>query len=87
MPLHELIAMWKIVRHRQPEVIFEIGTHLGGSTLQLAATSKAEVDTMDLLLTGHKDYVQPQIWNPESDVHPDQPGIRFLGSQYESRIH
>ena len=87
MPVHELIALCKIVRYRQPKVIFEIGTYLGGTTLQLAANSRAEVYTLDLPPPGHKDYVPPHIWDPESDVYPDQPGIRFQGSQYESRIH
>jgi len=87
MPVTELMALCRIVRHRQPKVIFEIGTYLGGTTLQLAANTQAEVYTLDLSPPGHKDYVQPRIWDPESDVYPDQPGIRFQGSQYESRIH
>ncbi len=87
MPLHEVVMLCRIVRHRQPRIVFEIGTYLGGTTLQLVVNSQAKVYTLDHPPPGHKDYVQPPIWDPESDVHPDQPGIRFLGSQYEIRIH
>lgn len=87
MPIHELMVLCKIVRNRQPKVIFEIGTYLGGTTLQLAANSQAEVYTLDLPPPGHKDYVQPKIWDPESDVYPDQPGVRFQGTSYADRIY
>ena len=87
MPVHELMILCSFLRYRQPGVIFEIGTFLGGTTLQLAANSCAEVYTLDLPPSGHKDYVQPQIRNPESDVYPDEPGIRLKGSPYQNRVH
>ena len=87
MPAQELSVLCKVVRYRQPKVIFEIGTYLGGTTLQLAANSQAEIYTLDLPPPGHKGYVLPTIWNPELDVYPDQPGVRFQGSRYASRIH
>lgn len=86
MPIHELMVLCKIVRYRQPKVIFEIGTFLGGTTLQLAANSHAQVYTMDLPPPGQKDHVPPQIWDPESDVYPDKPGVRFQGTSYADRI-
>ena len=87
MPVHELMTLCKIVRYRQPKVIFEIGTYLGGTTLQLAANSQAEVYTLDLPPPGHKDYVPPQIRDPEADVYTDQPGVRVQGTSFADRIH
>lgn len=86
MPVHELMMLCRIVRYRQPNVVFEIGTYLGGTTLQLAANSQAEIYTLDLPPRSHKDYVQPQIWDPDSDVYPDRPGVRFQDSPYKDRI-
>ena len=86
MPFHELLTLCQIVRLRQPKVIFEIGTFLGGTTLQLAANSHAEVYTLDLPPPRHEDYVKPPIWDPELDVYPDQPGVRFQGIANAGRI-
>jgi len=85
--LQELIAICKIARFKRPSIVFEIGTYLGGTTLQLAANSSAEVYTLDLPPPGHMDHVEPQIVDPELDVYPDQPGVRFKGSPYANRIH
>lgn len=87
MLVWELITLCRIVRYRQPAVVFEIGTYLGGTTLQLAANSQAQVHILDLPPPGHKDCVQPEICNRELDVYPDQPGLRFQGSPYADRIH
>jgi hypothetical protein len=86
MPLNELLVLCQIVRHRRPKTIFEIGTYLGGTTLQLAANSQAEIFTIDLPPPKHKDYLEPKIWDPASDVYPDNPGVRFCGSPFEQRI-
>ena len=67
-------------------VIFEIGTYLGGTTLQLAANSKAKIYTLDLPPLGHRAYVQPEARDSELDVYTDRPGVRFQGSPYEERI-
>jgi hypothetical protein len=87
MPADELMLLCRIVRYRKPSVIFEIGTYLGGTTLQLTANSQAQVYTLDLPPRDHPDYVKPEIRDPESDVYPDQPGIRFRQTSYKKRIH
>ena len=87
MPPTELMAICKIVKKKQPKIIFEIGTYRGGTTLRLAANSEAEVYTLDLPPKKHKDYVVPQILDPELDVYPDEPGIIFQNTSYEKRIH
>jgi predicted O-methyltransferase YrrM len=87
MPVHELMMLCRIVRYRKPSVVFEIGTYLGGTTLQVAANSRAKVYTLDLPPTGQKDYMESKIWDPELDVYPNQPGIRFRETSYKSRIH
>jgi len=87
MPINELLTVCQLVHLREPKVIFEIGTFLGGTTLQLAANSQAEVYTLDLPPRGHKEYRQPQVWDPELDLYPDQPGVRFRGSTWGERIH
>jgi hypothetical protein len=87
MPADELIALCRIVWNRNPEAIFEIGTYLGGTTLQLAANSSAEVYTLDLPPPGHKDYAEPHMRDPELDVYPTHPGVRFQSSPYADRIH
>lgn len=87
MPFHELMMLCRIVRYFQPNVVFEIGTYMGGTTLQLAANSHAKIYTLDLPPPGHKDYVLPQIMDPESDVYPEKPGIRYQSTSYADRIH
>jgi Methyltransferase domain len=87
MPIHELVVLCRSVRYRKPKVVFEIGTYLGGTTLQIAANSHAKVYTLDLPPQGQKEYVQPQIYDPELDVFPDHPGVRFQSSPYADRIH
>ena len=82
----DLITLCRIVRSRRPSIIFEIGTYLGGTTLQLAANSDAKVYTLDLPPSGHRDFVQPQIWDPELDVYPDRPGLRYQETIYMQRI-
>jgi hypothetical protein len=86
MPLHELITLCKLARYQRAKVLFEIGTYLGGTTLQLAANSEGAIYTLDLPTIGHKDYVKPRIRDARSDVYPEQPGMRFHGSSYVHRI-
>lgn len=87
VPLQELITLCRIARYRQPRVVFEIGTYLGGTTVQIAANSDAKAYTLDLPPPGHKDYVEPHMRNPDLDVFPEQLGVRFHGSPGASRIH
>ena len=87
MSYYELRTLCKIVRWKQPRVVFEIGTYLGETTLQLAVNSNAEVYTLDLPPRGHRSYVGPKIRDPELDVYPDYLGIRFQNSPYAERIH
>jgi tetratricopeptide (TPR) repeat protein len=86
VPLNELIVLLKIVRAAGPSVMFEIGTFLGGTTLQFAANSNADIYTLDLPPAGHQDYKQPEIFDKDLDVYPDTPGKKFIGSPCEKRI-
>ena len=86
MPLHELITLCRIVRGRQPRLVLEIGTYLGGTTLQLAANSEAEVYTLDLPPQDRDSSLRQGSESPEADVCPEQPGVRFHGSVHSHRI-
>lgn len=86
VPLQELITLCKLARYREPRVVFEIGTYLGGTTVQIAANCHAKVYTLDLPPPGHKHYVEPRRRNPELDVFPEQLGVRIQDSAYSSRI-
>ncbi len=87
MPIRELSILCKIVQWKKPDVVFEIGTYLGGTTLHLAANSQAKVYTLDLPLPEQKKYVKSQTWDPELDVYPNQPGIKFHNTPFSDRIH
>ena len=87
MPVHELMTLCRMIRYKRPRVAFEIGTYHGGTTLQIASHSEAEVYTLDMPPRGHPNYVRPQVRDRESDVYPDQPGIRFHQTPYKNRIH
>lgn len=72
MPLHEMVMLCRLVRVRQPRVIFEIGTFHGGTTLQMAANSAAQIYTLDLPPEAPK-----PVWDATLDVYP---GGRACGS-------
>ncbi|MEM4725269.1 MAG: hypothetical protein QXP01_09675, partial [Candidatus Hadarchaeum sp.] len=57
MPIQELIVLCKLARQIKPRVIFEIGTFLGETTLQLAANTNATVFTLDLPPVGHPAHI------------------------------
>jgi predicted O-methyltransferase YrrM len=80
--VNELLALCRIARHADPKTIFEFGTFLGGTTLQLAANTDAEIFTLDLAPRGHPDHVETEYWG-----QPDEPGLWFRDSPYSSRIH
>ncbi len=86
MPNKELEVLCKIVKKVQPETIFEIGTFMGRTTLQLASNSVAQICTLDLPPKSHNDYAAPVVDDPELDVYPQQPGIKFQNTQYAERI-
>jgi GT2 family glycosyltransferase len=79
----ELDALCRMAAYWNPDRLFELGTYLGGSALQLAANTDAEVHTLDL---PPKDAEKP-IWDEEIDVYPDEPGRKFHGTPFEGRIH
>ncbi|MBI9087305.1 MAG: class I SAM-dependent methyltransferase [Desulfobacterales bacterium] len=86
MPPEELRILCAVIRARQPQTIFEIGTFKGGTTLRMAANSQAQITTLDLPAKGHRDHRLPEMNDPELDVYPDIPGIRFRGSPHARRI-
>jgi hypothetical protein len=45
------------------------------------------VYTLDLPPPGHRDYVSPQVRDPDLDVFPEQLGVRFQDSPITNRIH
>ena len=87
VPPHELEVICKIVRYKQPHTILEFGTYEGDTTLRLGANSQAEIYTFDLPPEGHKDYTKPLAKDPELDVYPVTPGIKFHGTPWAHRIH
>ncbi|MEE9302945.1 MAG: glycosyltransferase, partial [Thiotrichaceae bacterium] len=87
VPLHELEVICKIVRYKQPQTILEFGTYEGETTLRLGANSQAEIYTFDLPPEGHKDYTKPLVKDPELDVYPVTPGVKFHNAPWAHRIH
>jgi hypothetical protein len=86
MPDNELEVLCKIVRYNDPKTIFEIGTFLGRTTLQLAANSGAQIYTLDLPpndLGGQSNRV---VGDPELDVYPEKAGIKFQNTSFAERI-
>ncbi len=78
----ELDTLCRIAAYWRPERLFEFGTYLGGSALQVAANSEAEIYTLDLPPGEGQEVLDKDI-----DVYPDEPGRKFHGTPYESRIH
>lgn len=87
VPPHELEVICKIVRYKKPHTILEFGTYEGDTTLRLGANSQAEIYTFDLPPEGYKDYTKPLVKDPELDVYPVTPGIKFHGTPWAHRIH
>ncbi len=86
VPIEELVVLAKIVRFFKPKKILEIGTYLGNTTLQLAANSKAKIFTLDLPPQVSQKKAPYEILDPQLDVYPSNPGIKFKKSSYSSRI-
>lgn len=84
--LEEMAALLRVARVIKPSLIFEIGTFLGETTLQLAVNCQAEVHTLDLPPAGHPDHQPLRPNDPELDVYPEIPGHRFAGSAAAARI-
>lgn len=84
--LEEMAALLRVARVINPSLIFEIGTFLGETTLQLAGNCQAEVHTLDLPPAGHPDHQPARPDDPELDVYPDVPGQRFAGYAQAARI-
>ncbi|HYM58730.1 MAG TPA: class I SAM-dependent methyltransferase [Solirubrobacteraceae bacterium] len=77
----ELIVLCRLARSADPKTIFEFGTFLGATTLQLAANTTAEVYTLDLPPRGHPAHVETDYWG-----QPDEPGEWYRDSPHVSRI-
>ncbi|MGE4265199.1 MAG: class I SAM-dependent methyltransferase [Desulfovibrio sp.] len=84
--LEEMAALLRVARVINPSLVFEIGTFLGETTLQLAANTRAEVHTLDLPPAGHPDHQPTRPDDPELDVYPEVPGQRFAGYAEAARI-
>lgn len=81
MPLNELSCVLALARRRQVLRIFEFGTYLGETALQLARNTRADIWTLDLPPSRPR-----EVLDPELDVYPERLGQRFLGSDGASRI-
>jgi len=81
MPIRELVTICRLVGYRKPKVIFEFGTYLGGTTLQLAVNNDAIIYTLDLPPASQKTVLDSAL-----DVYPEKPGIRFR-NKLSGRIH
>ncbi len=86
IPLEELEVICKIVRNRQPRTVFELGTFMGRTTLCLSANSSARIYTLDLPSKSNENYVPPEMNDPEIEVYPENPGVKFCDTTYASRI-
>lgn len=85
--LEEMVSLLKVVRVMNPSLVFEIGTFLGETTLQVAVNSQAEVHTLDLPPAGHPGHDPAARPNdPDLDVYPQAPGMRFAAYAGPSRI-
>jgi hypothetical protein len=82
----EVVAICKLAYCCRPSRIFEFGTFQGGTTLRLAANTAAEILTLDLPPRGHPDFMPPRADDPELDVYPETPGVRFLYTPFAARI-
>jgi predicted O-methyltransferase YrrM len=84
--LLELLVISRLVAARQPELIFEIGTFDGRTTLNLAANTKGQVLTLDLPAS-EIDSTRLPI-DPSDANYIDKPasGARFKGREEASRI-
>jgi hypothetical protein len=87
MPIEELLVLCRIVRLYRPDVIFEIGTYRGGTTVQLAANSRATIYTLDLPSGDGGEDVRLKHQQPDLDVYPERPGEFFHGTVYQDRIN
>lgn len=81
MPIDELSQVLALATARQVHRVFEFGTYLGETTLQLARNTDADIWTLDL----PPDRVGVVI-DPELDVYPTHVGGRFVGSDVEPRV-
>ncbi len=77
----ELIVLCRLARNADPRTVFEVGTFLGATTLQLAANTTAEIYTLDLPPRGHPEYVETDYWG-----QPDEPGAWYRASPHAKRI-
>jgi hypothetical protein len=87
MPIEELMVLCRIVRLYRPDVIFEIGTYRGGTTVQLAANSRATIYTLDLPSGDGGEEVRLKHQQADLDVYPERPGEYFHGTVYQDRIN
>lgn len=86
MPLSELSVLVKIIQHFKPKKIFEIGTYIGNTTLQMAANSNALIYTLDLPPKNRNQSDLFKIFDPTLDVYPDTPGVKLKDSRYSYRV-
>jgi predicted O-methyltransferase YrrM len=84
----ELEILSKLVKLADPTVIFEIGTFDGRTTLNLAAHSRpdARVYTLDLPRSGMDQAGLPLAFHDRKYVDKAESGVRFHGTELESKI-
>lgn len=84
----ELAILAKLVRHFQPEALFEIGTFDGRTTLNLAAHApgEARVYTLDLPRAELSRASMELLPAEKSFVDKEASGTRFQGTSFAGRI-
>jgi predicted O-methyltransferase YrrM len=80
LAIQELVVLNRLARWLDPELVFEVGTFLGATTIQLAANTTAPVYTLDLPPANAGEAAREDVFRPE------RPGLLIADSPYEERI-
>jgi len=89
MTVEEIYNVALIVKHINPKVIFEFGTFIGVTTLQLASNSDSDSKIYTLNLSSTETKTKYSIGRDEEEKNlPSlQPGNRFRDTEFAGKIH
>lgn len=85
MPEQEKRMLCRMAIAQNPDVIFEIGTFLGSTTLDLALNTCASIYTLDLPVGSYATNMESAV-SAELDVFPENVGEKFHGTDCVRRI-
>lgn len=88
MTLQEIFTIAALVRNLNPKTVFEFGTFIGVTTLQMALNSGADTKIYTLNLASTEDGTKYEIGNSfeERNLPNLQPGSRFRDSEVSGKI-